>query len=58
MPPGPIVVGPGGDKLFVPLSDVKAVQVIDAFHQRVTADIRLVANPTALALAGGYSICD
>lgn len=42
----------------MPLSDVKAVQVIDAFHQRVTADIRLVANPTALALAGGYSICD
>jgi DNA-binding beta-propeller fold protein YncE len=55
--PGPAVVGPGGDKLFVPLVDAKAVQVIDVAHQRVTADIHLDANPTALVLAGGYGIC-
>lgn len=55
--PGPAVVGPGGDKLFIPLIDAKAVEVVDAVSQHVTAHIPLDANPTALALAGGYGIC-
>lgn len=55
--PGRAIVGPGGDKLFVPLVDAKAVQVVDAVHGRVIADIHLDANPTAIGLAGGYGIC-
>jgi len=55
--PGPAVVGPGGDKLFVPLVDARAVQVIDTASQRVIAHIPVGANPTAVTLAGGYGIC-
>jgi hypothetical protein len=55
--PGPVLVGPGGDKLFVPLTDAKAVQVVDAAKQRVIARVALDDNPTAMTLAGSYGIC-
>lgn len=55
--PGEATVSPGGDKLFVPLIDAKAVQVIDVAGRRVIGRIPLDAVPTALAMAGGYGIC-
>jgi DNA-binding beta-propeller fold protein YncE len=55
--PGAALVGPGGDKLFVPLVDAKAVEVINTGSQRVAAHIPLDANPTTMALASAYGIC-
>lgn len=55
--PGTGVVSAAGDKLFVPTTNVNAVQVIDATLRRLTATIPLPAAPIAVAMAGGYGVC-
>jgi DNA-binding beta-propeller fold protein YncE len=50
-------VTPDGQKLYLPLTDVDQVAVINARRRALTGSIAMPGHPTAIVLAGSYGVC-
>ncbi len=55
--PGPGVVTPNGDKLYLPLENTGTVAVIDTHLRQRATSIEIGRAPTQAIIAGGYGLC-